>query len=199
MKPPRSLMPTGSGCWSIASSPIAATSGLPPGCAMPGCASKPASRTSITGPHANHGLPVPWVTRPAATTARFSISGFPSSSPSSRSPAVTAATHASCAASPESSSSSSTIGASNHSTPVPVVTFTRSSRNVTDAARPSSPARSRSTNGTPLSATRRPHDASFFERVVRRTCVLNSTICGFERLICQGIPLVIWRPDNRPF
>src|ERR1700720_4084969 len=36
-------MPTGSGCWSIASSPIAATSGLPPGCAMPDCASKPAS------------------------------------------------------------------------------------------------------------------------------------------------------------
>ena len=48
-------------------------------------------------------------------------------------------------------------------------------------------------------ASRRPHDASFFERVVRRTCVLNSTICVFERLICQGIPLVIWWPDNRPF
>jgi len=47
--------------------------------------------------------------------------------------------------------------------------------------------------------SRRPHDASFFERVVRRTCVLNSTICVFERLICQGIPLVIWWPDNRPF
>ena len=46
--------------------------------------------------------------------------------------------------------------------------------------------------------SRRPHDASFFERVVRRTCVLNSTICMFERLICQGIPLVIWWPDNRP-
>jgi DNA replication protein DnaC len=41
-------------------------------------------------------------------------------------------------------------------------------------------------------ASRRPHDASFFERVVRRTCVLNSTICVFERLICQGIPLLIW-------
>jgi DNA replication protein DnaC len=54
-------------------------------------------------------------------------------------------------------------------------------------------------NGTPSSASRRPHDASFFERVVRRTCVLNSTICVFERLICQGIPLVIWWPDNRPF
>src|ERR1700720_2300755 len=51
-KPPRSLMPTGSGCWSIASSPIAATSGLPHGCAMPDCASRPASRTSITGPRA---------------------------------------------------------------------------------------------------------------------------------------------------
>jgi hypothetical protein len=28
-------MPTGSACWSIASSPIAATSGWPPGCATP--------------------------------------------------------------------------------------------------------------------------------------------------------------------
>jgi Reverse transcriptase (RNA-dependent DNA polymerase) len=38
----------------------------------------------------------------------------------------------------------------------------------------------------------------FFERVVCRTCVRNSTICVLERLICQGIPLVIWWPDNRP-
>ena len=37
---------------SIANSPIAATSGLPPGCAMPDCASRLASRTFITGPHA---------------------------------------------------------------------------------------------------------------------------------------------------
>src|SRR5882724_2436562 len=54
-------------------------------------------------------------------------------------------------------------------------------------------------DGLRSSASRRLHDASFFERVVRRTCVLNSTICVFERLICQGIPLVIWWPDNRPF
>ena len=59
--------------------------------------------------------------------------------------------------------------------------------------------RSQSSAGRTRSASRRPHDASFFERVVRRTCVLNSTICVFERLICQGIPLVIWWPDNRPF
>ena len=89
--------------------------------------------------------------------------------------------------------------ASNRSTPAPVVTSTRSSRNAMGVARPSSPVRSPSTNGTPSLASRRPHDASFFERVVRRTCVLNSTICVFERLICQGIPLVIWWPDNRPF
>ena len=148
---------------------------------------------------ANLGLLVPSVTRLAATTALFSISGFPSSFPNSRSPAVTAAMLASCAVSPASSSSSSTIGASNRSTPAPVVTSTRSSRNVMGAARPFSPARSRSTNGTPSLVTRRLHDASSFERVVRRTCVLNSTICVFERLICQGIPLVIWWPDNRPF
>ena len=52
IKPPRSLMSTGSGCWSTARSPIAATSGLPPGCLMPDCASRPASRTSIPGPNA---------------------------------------------------------------------------------------------------------------------------------------------------
>src|SRR6202040_1826371 len=47
-----------------------------------------------------------------ATTALFFISGFLSSSPNSRSPAVTAAMPASCAVSPASSSSFSTIGAS---------------------------------------------------------------------------------------
>src|SRR5438876_3913003 len=51
-KPPHSPMPTGSVSCSIASSPTAATSGLSPGCAMPDCASRPASRTSITEPHA---------------------------------------------------------------------------------------------------------------------------------------------------
>src|SRR5690348_17281686 len=30
---------------------------LPPGCAMPDCASRPASRTSITGPHAASTAP----------------------------------------------------------------------------------------------------------------------------------------------
>ncbi len=49
---------------------------------------------------------------------------------------------------------SSTIGASNRSTPVPVATSTRSSKSATAAGRPSSPARSPSTNGTPLSAIR---------------------------------------------
>ena len=48
----------------------------------------------------------------------------------------------------------STIGASNRSTEVPAVTSTKSSRNAMDAARPSSPARSPSTNGTLSSATR---------------------------------------------
>jgi DNA replication protein DnaC len=44
MKPLRLLMPTGSASCSIVSSPIATTSGLPPGCAMPDCATRPASR-----------------------------------------------------------------------------------------------------------------------------------------------------------
>ena len=66
---------------------------------------------------------VPWVTRHAATTARFSISGFPSSSPNSRSPVVTVAMPASCAVSLVSGSSSSTIGASNRSMPAPAVTL----------------------------------------------------------------------------
>src|SRR5205823_1240820 len=50
-------------------------------------------------------------------------------SPNSRSPAVMAAMPAFCGVSPASSSSSSTIGASNRSTPAPVATSTRSSRN----------------------------------------------------------------------
>ena len=28
---------------------------------------------------------------------------------------------------------------------------------------------------------------------------LNSAICGLESVVCQGIPLASWRPDNRPF
>ena len=114
----------------------------------------PGSMTLLRPAWANLGLLVPSVTRLAATTARSSISGFPSCSPNSRSPAVTAAMPASCAVSPASSSSSSTIGASNRSTPAPVVTSTRSSRNAMGVARPSSPVRSRSTSGTPSLATR---------------------------------------------
>jgi len=50
----------------------------------------------------------------------------------------------------------------------------------------SSPPTWPSANGPACSASRRAHDASFFERVVRRTCVLNSTICVFERLIAKA-------------
>ncbi len=120
----------------------------------------------------------PSVTRLAATTALFSISGFPSSSPNSRPPAVTAAMPASCAVSPASSSSSSTIGASNRSTPAPVVTSTRSSRNAMGVARPSSPVRSRSTSGTPSLARlqRRPASptCSPASVIIRRGALPNS-------------------------
>ena len=60
---------------------------------------------SGTAHSAKVGLPVLSATRPAATTARCSIS----SSPNSRWPAATGATPASCAASTAPSSSSSTI------------------------------------------------------------------------------------------
>src|SRR3984893_3869766 len=97
---------------------------------------------------ASHGLPVRPGRRPAATTARSSISASPSSSPISRWPAATAATPASCAASPAPSCSFSTIGDSTRSTPAPAAISMKSSKNATAAARPSSPARSPSTNGT---------------------------------------------------
>ena len=44
-------MPTGSACWSIVRSPIAATSAWPPGCATPDCATLPSSKTSTIEPH----------------------------------------------------------------------------------------------------------------------------------------------------
>src|ERR1700745_4133314 len=69
--------------------------------------------------------------------------------PDSRSPAGMAAMPALFPVSPASSSSSSTIGASNRSTPAPVVTSARSSRNAMGAARPFSPAKSPSTTGMP--------------------------------------------------
>ena len=123
----------------------------------------------------------------------------PNSSPISRWPAATGATPASCAASPALSCSSSTIGDSTRSTPAPAAISMKSSKNATAAARPSSPARSPSINGMRSSASRRLHDASFIEGIVRRTRSPNSIICVFESSICQGIPLAIWWPDNRPF
>src|SRR5712691_7285299 len=77
-----------------------------------------------------------------------------SSSPISRWPAATGAMPASCAAAIALSSLASTIGVSIPSTPAPAATSTRSSKNATAAARPYSPARSLSTNGTRSSATR---------------------------------------------
>jgi hypothetical protein len=63
----------------------------------------------------------------------------------------------------------------------------------------SSPPTWPSPSGQACLASRGPHDASLFERIVCRTCVLNSAICVFERSICQGIPLAIWWPNNRTF
>src|SRR5512144_806476 len=182
-KPPvkarRSRMPIGSACSSSASSPIAATSALPPACATPGCATTPPSRTSTTVRRADSiarcsrssppasgstrttisscagrpasakvGSRAPSATRPAATTARFSISASRRCLPISRWRAATVAMPASCAASTALSSSSSTIGGSNRSTATPAAISTKSSKSVTAAAPPSSPVKSRSTNGT---------------------------------------------------
>src|SRR5947207_210846 len=68
-------MPTGSCCWSIASSPIAATSGLPPACAMPDCAGKPPSRTSITGAVAASGTFELAARRHATVIAHETVTG----------------------------------------------------------------------------------------------------------------------------
>ena len=53
--------------------------------------------------------------------------------------------------------------------------------------------------GRASSASRQGHNASFFEGFVRRACVRHSVICGTDSVICQGIPLANWQPDNRPF
>src|SRR3954471_6457870 len=92
-------------------------------------------------------LPVLSAKRPAETIDRCFISASQSCSPISRSPAATDAMPASCAASMALSSSSSTIGGLIPSTLAPAETSTRSSKNATAAARPFSPARSRSING----------------------------------------------------
>src|SRR5258708_3653286 len=92
--------------------------------------------------------------KPAATTARCSISASPSSSLISPWPAATGAMPASCAASPALSSSFWTFVLATRRPPPPAAISTKSSKNATADARPSSPARSRSTNGTRSSATR---------------------------------------------
>ena len=42
------------------------------------------------------------------------------------------------------------------------------------------------------------HDASFVDRLVRRTWAANGAICPSGSVICQGWPLASWRPVSRP-
>ena len=56
-----------------------------------------------------------------------------------------------------------------------------------------------SANGLPCSATRRFHDASLFDRLVRRTLALSTTAWSGDSEICQGIPLASCVPVSHPF
>ncbi len=49
------------------------------------------------------------------------------------------------------------------------------------------------------SATRRFHDASLFDRLVRRTLALSTTAWSGDSEICQGIPLASCVPVSHPF
>ena len=64
---------------------------------------------------------------------------------------------------------------------------------------PLSPASCRSTTGMPISVTRRFHDASLLDRLVRRTVARSSMACPGVSMICQGMPLASCFPLNRPF
>ena len=61
------------------------------------------------------------------------------------------------------------------------------------------PARFPSTAGTTLLGSRRFHDASLFDRLVRRTLALSTTAWSGDSEICQGIPLASCVPVSHPF
>ena len=63
------------------------------------------------------------------------------------------------------------------------------------SSRPTSP----SANGRACSATRRFHDASLLDRLVRRTLALSTAAWFGDSEICQGIPLASCVPVNHPF
>ena len=69
----------------------------------------------------------------------------------------------------------------------------------TSAPRSSSPPTSPSANGRASSATRRFHDASLLDRLVRRTLALSTAAWFGDSEICQGIPLASCVPVNHPF
>ena len=68
----------------------------------------------------------------------------------------------------------------------------------TSAPRSSSRPISPSANGRASSATRRFHDASLLNRLVRRTLALSSMTCSGDSVICQGIPLATCFPVSHP-
>jgi hypothetical protein len=86
---------------------------------------------------------------------------------------------------------------SNRSTPAPVTTSTRSSRNATAGARPSSPARSPSTNGMPSSATRlMPTPSSTASSTTPTASISPATACVADDRSRPPAPSI--RPPAQP-
>ena len=100
---------------------------------------------------------------------------------------------------PRRSSHSRRLGALSRSTPARVTICWKSSKSDTAADRRSSPPSSRSTAGMKSSATRRFHDASLLDRLVRRTLALSTTAWSGDSEICQGMPLASCVPVSHPF
>jgi len=53
-------------------------------------------------------------------------------------------------------------------------------------------------NGGRYSGTRRSHDASLLDRLVRRTVARSAIACSGVSMICQGMPLASCFPVSRP-
>ena len=67
-----------------------------------------------------------------------------------------------------------------------------------NAAPCSSPPIAAWANGERYLATQRFHDASLFDRLVRRTFARSSMACSGVSVICQGMPLASCFPVSRP-
>ena len=145
------------------------------------------------------GWPEHLATKPVATIGRFSTSAYPACSRTSPWRAVMDAILASCAISAEPTFSSSMIGGLSRSTPPRAMISWKSSKSA--MARRSTMITSQLpvTVGTKSSATRRFHDASLLDRLVRRTLALSTAAWSGDSEICQGMPLASCVPVSHPF